>query len=301
MAKFADLFKRTAYISIQNQRQTDMADQEQAPEIPENMWQKCPSCGSIVYTEDVESNLKSCPSCGYYFKMGARERLAIVLDGETFEEWGGEQTVRDPLNFPGYKKKINAQRKRTGLKEGIIIGQGKIFGIETAIGVMDTAFMMGSMGTVLGELVTFLFEEAARRRLPVIIFTCSGGARMQEGILSLMQMAKTAQAVTKLSEAGQPYFAVLTDPTTGGVTASFAMLGDVILAEPGALIGFAGPRVIEQTIGERLPDGFQRAEFQQEHGFVDAIVKREELKNTLRRLLIMHGKEAVECGQRGTE
>ncbi|MBS5415630.1 MAG: acetyl-CoA carboxylase carboxyltransferase subunit beta, partial [Firmicutes bacterium] len=210
-----------------------------------------------------------------------KTRIAMVLDKDTFEEWDAKMDTSDPLNFPGYKNKLERQRSVTNLDEAVVTGKGKILGKDVVIAVMGADFMMGSMGEVVGEKITRAVERATQMRLPIIIFTCSGGARMQEGIVSLMQMAKTSAALKRHDEAGLLYITVLTDPTTGGVTASFAMLGDVILAEPGALIGFAGPRVIEQTIGQKLPEGFQRAEFLLEHGFVDKIVERKKLRKVL--------------------
>jgi len=254
-------------------------------QIPDGLFEKCDKCNEIVYSEDVVSNYYICPNCGMYFRISPRTRLSMILDKESFQEWDKELPVSDPLNFPGYKQKLEHLKVVTNLDEAVITGEGKINDTPVAIGVMASNFLMGSMGEVVGEKLTRMVEKATKRKLPVIIFCCSGGARMQEGIISLMQMAKTAQALKKHDEAGLLYVSVLTDPTTGGVMASFAMLGDVILAEPGALIGFAGPRVIEQTIGQRLPEGFQKAEFLLEHGFVDKIVKRNKLKQTLSMLV----------------
>ena len=257
-------------------------------QAPEGLFQKCNCCGKPVYNEDLIENDYVCPVCGNYFRIRPKTRIAMVLDKDTFEEWDAKMDTSDPLNFPGYKNKLERQRSVTNLDEAVITGKGKILGKDVVIAVMGADFMMGSMGEVVGEKITRAVERATQMRLPIIIFTCSGGARMQEGIVSLMQMAKTSAALKRHDEAGLLYITVLTDPTTGGVTASFAMLGDIILAEPGALIGFAGPRVIEQTIGQKLPEGFQRAEFQLEHGFVDAIVERKDLKITLNRILKMH-------------
>ncbi|WP_033164908.1 acetyl-CoA carboxylase, carboxyltransferase subunit beta [Clostridium sp. KNHs205] len=250
-------------------------------QIPEGLFDKCDKCGEIVYLEDVIQNYFICPVCGGYFRISPRARLSMILDKGSFEEWDVNLPVSDPLNFPGYQDKLNHLRMATGLEDAVITGEGNIDGTRVAIGVMASAFLMGSMGETVGEKITRLVEKATERRLPVVLFCCSGGARMQEGIVSLMQMAKTAQAIKKHDEAGLLYIPVLTDPTTGGVMASFAMLGDIILAEPGALIGFAGPRVIEQTIGQKLPEGFQSAEFLLEHGFVDKVVKRNKLRQTL--------------------
>ena len=254
-------------------------------QVPEGLFQKCSSCGKPVYNEDIIENYYICPYCGSYFRVRPRNRIAMVLDKGTFQEWDERMETSDPLNFPGYKKKLERQKSVTNMDEAVITGKGEIGGKEVVIAVMGADFMMGSMGEVVGEKITRAVERATEMRLPVIIFTCSGGARMQEGIISLMQMAKTSAALRKHDEAGLLYITVLTDPTTGGVTASFAMLGDVILAEPGALVGFAGPRVIEQTIGQKLPEGFQRSEFLLEHGFVDKIVERKNLRKVLNTII----------------
>ncbi len=262
--------------------------EEEKPNVPEGIMTKCPHCGKVIYTKLLARNYKCCDECGYHFKLSAEERLAMLVDEGEFEEFDAELISRDPLSFPGYLEKLQKTRVQTRLSDGIVTGRGKLQGQSAMLGFMDPAFFMGSMGTTIGEKLARLFEQATKEALPVIVFTASGGARMQEGIFSLMQMAKVSGAVAKHSEAGLLYITVLTDPTTGGVTASFAMLGDIILAEPGALIGFAGPRVIEQTIGQKLPEGFQRAEFLLEHGFVDKIVPREVQKQTLSNLLKMH-------------
>lgn len=254
-------------------------------QVPEGLFQKCSSCGKPVYNEDIIENYYICPYCGSYFRVRPRNRIAMVLDKGTFQEWDERMETSDPLNFPGYKKKLERQKSVTNMDEAVITGKGEIGGKEVVIAVMGADFMMGSMGEVVGEKITRAVERATEMRLPVIIFTCSGGARMQEGIISLMQMTKTSAALRKHDEAGLLYITVLTDPTTGGVTASFAMLGDVILAEPGALVGFAGPRVIEQTIGQKLPEGFQRSEFLLEHGFVDKIVERKNLRKVLNTII----------------
>ena len=255
----------------------------QQPE--EGLFQKCEKCNRIVYTEDVIERKHVCPKCGHYFRVAPMERLGMVLDAGSFEEWNKELQTKNPLDFPDYEKKIAKNQQSTGLSEAVVTGKGTIGGVETAIGVMSADFLMGSMGMIVGEKLTRMIERATDEKLPVIIFCCSGGARMQEGMLSLMQMAKTAQALKRHDEAGLLYISVLTDPTTGGVTASFAMLGDVILAEPKALIGFAGPRVIEQTIHQKLPEGFQSAEFLLEHGMIDKIVSRGKMKRFLHYLL----------------
>lgn len=248
----------------------------------------CPKCKAQSSNEVLKRTLSVCPECGSYLRLHVKRRISLVADIRSFKEWDSEFLVANPLDFEGYEEKIMSLNAACNLREAVITGECRIDGVHTAIAVMDSRFMMASMGHVVGEKITKAVERATQMRLPIIIFCCSGGARMQEGIISLMQMAKTSAAIKRHSDAGLLYVSVLTEPTTGGVTASFAMLGDIILAEPGALIGFAGPRVIEQTIGEKLPEGFQRAEFQVEHGFVDAIVKREELKATLASILKMH-------------
>jgi acetyl-CoA carboxylase carboxyl transferase beta subunit len=263
-------------------------NEEERPNVPQGIMTKCPNCGKVIYTKLLIKNFKRCDECGYNFKVSANERIAMILDDGEFLEYDAQMATRDPLSFPGYADKLVKTQAQTGLADGVVTGKGKIDGLSVMIGVMDPAFFMGSMGTTIGEKLTRLFERATKERLPVIIFTASGGARMQEGIFSLMQMAKVSAAVAKHSEAGLLYITVLTDPTTGGVTASFAMLGDILLAEPGALIGFAGPRVIEQTIGQKLPEGFQRAEFLLEHGFIDQIVPRDQMRYVLGTLLKLH-------------
>ena len=260
--------------------------QQPAPEVPETV--TCKICKKELDKKRVVKNKYVCYECGYYFRVRAKNRIKMVADAGSFENWFEEEKTGNPLNFPEYEEKVAATQEKTGLSEGVTIGECTIYGQKTVLGVMDARFMMGSMGHVVGEKITRAMENATEKKLPVILFCGSGGARMQEGIVSLMQMAKTSAAVKRHSDAGLLYVPVLTDPTTGGVTASFAMLGDIILAEPKALIGFAGPRVIEQTIGQKLPEGFQRAEFQLEHGFVDAIVERDDLKMTLYRILKMH-------------
>ena len=253
-------------------------------------WLKCDNCKEILYKEDVKTNLSVCPNCNKHFRLSARRRIMQIVDEGTFEEINENMQTLDPLNFEGYLDKIKVLQEKTNIKEAIKTGFGKIEGQDVAIGVMDGNFMMGSMGSVVGEKVTYLVEEAIKRKLPVILFCASGGARMQEGMISLMQMAKTSSSLARLDEAGLLYISVLTDPTTGGVTASFASLGDIILAEPDSLIGFAGPRVIEQTMKQTLPEGFQKAEFLLEHGFIDKIVERKEMKSVLAKILKMHKK-----------
>lgn len=279
-----DFFKKTPYTSAEIKRakkNKKVKERIGRLQVPEGLFKKCPECANIVYTEDIISNYYSCPHCEHYFRINAKTRLNMILDKGSFKEWDPDLQSKDPLSFPGYKRKLENYQTLTHLNEAIITGEGEIGSLPVAIAVMESEFMMGSMGTVVGEKIVRLTEEATKRKLPLVIFCCSGGARMQEGIFSLMQMAKTSQALKKHSEAGLLYVSVLTDPTTGGVTASFAMLGDVILAEPGALIGFAGPRVIEQTIRQKLPKGFQTSEFLIEHGFVDRIVKRNQIRKIL--------------------
>ena len=258
--------------------------------IPGDKMVKCPKCGQESERRLVAQELSVCPKCGYHFPMGAYYRLSSVLDPGTFRELFEKLPADDPLSFPGYKEKLQAAQRKTGLTEAVVTATGAIGGHKCVVGVLDSRFLMGSMSAAVGEKLTLAINYATRNRLPLILFAASGGARMQEGILSLMQMAKTAAAIERFSEHGGLYISIFTHPTTGGVTASFASLGDVMLAEPGALIGFAGPRVIEQTIGEKLPEGFQTAEYLLEHGFVDAIVPRARLRNTLIRLLKLHGK-----------
>ena len=258
------------------------------PEVPEGLLRKCNKCGGAIIAEDVKKDHYICPKCGGYFRVHARRRIEMVTDEGSFEEWDSDLQGGNPLEYKGYEEKLEKLQEKTGLSEAVITGKAKIDGRETAIGVCDGRFLMASMGEAVGEKIARAVERATEERLPVILFACSGGARMQEGIVSLMQMAKTSAALKHHSDAGLLYISILTDPTTGGVTASFAMLGDVILAEPKALIGFAGPRVIEQTIGQKLPEGFQRAEFLLEHGFLDAIVERPQMKAVLSKILALH-------------
>lgn len=269
------------------------------PEAPEGLLKKCNKCGAAILSEEVINGAYICPKCHGYFRVPAYKRIEMIADEGSFEEWDmdldGMDGPPDPLQFKGYSEKIKKLREQTGLKEAVVTGRVKINGKQAVIGVCDGRFMMASMGYAVGEKITPAVERATNENLPVILFTCSGGARMQEGIISLMQMEKTSAALKRHSDAGLLYVTVLTDPTTGGVTASFAMLGDIIIAEPQALIGFAGPRVIEQTIGEKLPEGFQRAEFLLEHGFVDQIVKRENMKPVLGRILKMHDHVHPDC------
>ena len=258
------------------------------PEVPEGLLRKCNKCGGAIIAEDVKKDHYICPKCGGYFRVHARRRIEMITDEGSFEEWDSDLQGGNPLEYKGYEEKLKKLQEKTGLSEAVVTGKAKIDGREVVIGVCDGRFLMASMGEAVGEKIARAVERATKERLPVILFACSGGARMQEGIVSLMQMAKTSAALKHHSDAGLLYISILTDPTTGGVTASFAMLGDVILAEPKALIGFAGPRVIEQTIGQKLPEGFQRAEFLLEHGFLDAIVERPQMKAVLSKILALH-------------
>ena len=296
MSRLKDLFKKSANVQTQEvQGEEQRQEPEGAPSVPEGLWVKCPKCGELLYKEDVVSHYYICPKCNGYFRIKAKTRIKIVADKGSFTEWCTGLANSNPLDYPEYEEKIAQVQAKTHLEEAVRIGEAKIDGQRVVVGVCDARFLMGSMGHVVGEKITQSFERATQERLPVILFCCSGGARMQEGIISLMQMAKTSAAIKRHSEAGLLYIPVLTDPTTGGVTASFAMLGDIILAEPGALIGFAGPRVIAQTIGQKLPEGFQRSEFLVEHGIIDGIVRRENLKQTLSNLVKLHQRNKGYC------
>ena len=263
-------------------------DRENTPEVPDNLMRKCNACKAAVFVDEVKQNHYICPHCGNYFHMPAYRRIKMIADRKSFVEWDAEMEEQNPLQYRGYEEKLRALQEKTGLNEAVVTGKCTIKGISVALGVCDCRFMMSSMGEVVGEKITRVFERATEEKLPVILYICSGGARMQEGLVSLMQMAKTSMALRKHSDAGLLYVPVLTDPTTGGVTASFAMLGDIILAEPKALIGFAGPRVIEQTIGQKLPKGFQKAEFLLEHGFIDKFVERDDQRIVLADILKLH-------------
>lgn len=254
-------------------------------DIPIGKWVKCDNCKEIIYKDTVRENLSICPNCGHYFRMHINKRIELIADKDTYKRFDINIETSNPLELEDYPKKLRVLKEKTGLEEAVACGTCKINGEKIVLCIMDSGFLMGSMGAVVGEKITYAIEQAINLKLPIVIFCVSGGARMQEGIISLMQMAKTTAALTKLDEAGLLYISVLTDPTYGGVTASFASLGDIILAEPGAMIGFAGQRVISQTIGEALPDGFQTAEFLLEHGFIDKIVERKDLKDTIYRLI----------------
>ena len=280
-----DLF---SFRKPKNELETLPNEQLNTPFVPEEMWIKCPKCNTMLLTTDMEENFHVCTKCNHHFRMNAKQRIEMLSDADTFVEQDADLESRNILDFPGYEAKLEKARAKGG-KESVICGQCKIGGIDAELCTMDSDFMMGSMGTVTGEKITRAFEYATENRLPIIVCTVSGGARMQEGILSLMQMAKTSGAAKRHSDAGLLYITILTDPTTGGVTASFAMEGDVILAEPDTLIAFAGPRVIEQTIRQKLPKDFQSSEFLLQKGFVDAVVSRNNLKNTVVKLLKIHG------------
>ncbi|MGN0250618.1 MAG: acetyl-CoA carboxylase carboxyltransferase subunit alpha [Oliverpabstia sp.] len=290
MAKLKHMFKKTAALfgDRENNSENSGRDNKKEPSVPEGLWLKCPKCGEMVYREDIKNNSYVCPKCEGYFRIKTKTRIRMVADAGSFEEWFCDIEQKNPLDYPEYEEKLAGLQEKTKLKEAVTTGVCTVNGIRTVLGVCDARFLMGSMGYVVGEKITRAFERAVEEKLPVVLFCSSGGARMQEGIISLMQMAKTSAAIKKHSEAGLFYLPILTDPTTGGVTASFAMLGDVILAEPGALIGFAGPRVIAQTIGQKLPEGFQRAEFLVEKGIIDGIVERKDLKDTISHLLEVH-------------
>ena len=265
-----------------------------APDVPSEMCTSCPGCRAMLFTSDLSENDNVCPKCGHHFRINARQRISMITDEGSFVELDGDMRSKNVIGFPNYDKKLKHAYLDSAEKEGVVCGTATIHGWPCCLFVMEPYFMMGSMGTVVGEKITRLFEYATEHSLPVVGFTVSGGARMQEGILSLMQMAKTSAAVRRHSDAGNFYLTVLTDPTTGGVTASFAMDGDVIMAEPGATIGFAGARVIEQTIRKKLPAGFQKAEFLLEHGFVDIIVPRTQQRETIAKLLKLHRKGAAQ-------
>jgi acetyl-CoA carboxylase carboxyl transferase subunit beta len=261
---------------------------QQKKEIPDGLWTKCESCGEIIYVKELEKNLWVCHRCNFHFRIKSKDYIELLLDQGKLEEYDNNLISTDPLKFKDSKKypdRIRDSRRKTGLNDAVIVGIGKIEGKEVSFGVMDFGFIGGSMGSVVGEKVTRAIERSLERKIPLVIVSCSGGARMQEGILSLMQMAKTSGLLAKLYDANIPFISVLTNPTTAGVMASYASLGDVIIAEPKALLGFAGPRVIQQTIGQELPPGFQSSEFFLEHGFLDKIVERKDLKKTVSLLL----------------
>jgi len=281
---FNDLFKKSKYGTVKNTKVT----LEEKPNIPSGMWVKCDKCSGIIYNDDLVSNCHVCPSCNNHLRITAEARINVFFDKGSFKKLSEEIQTQNPLEFEGYEKKLENNRTNTNSSEAVVTGTATINGIEVAAGVMDSYFMMGSMGTTVGERLTRIIEYATMHKLPLIIFTTSGGARMQEGIYSLMQMAKVSAAIGRHDDAGLLYITVLTNPTTGGVTASFAMEGDIILSEPNALIGFAGRRVIENTIKESLPDDFQKAEFLLKKGFIDAIIDRRHLRKEIYNILSIH-------------
>lgn len=286
-----DLF---TFMKPKNELESSDEKDVKKPFVPDEMWEKCPECGTLLLTTDIEENLRVCSKCNHHFRLNARDRINMTADKDTFVEMDADFESTNIIDFPDYDEKLEKNKKKSGEKESVICGTCKLGGIDIVIVSMNSEFMMGSMGTVTGDKITRAFEYATEHKLPIVVFTVSGGARMQEGILSLMQMAKTSGAVKMHSDAGLLYITVLTDPTSGGVTASFAMEGDIILAEPKALIAFAGPRVIEQTIRQKLPKDFQTAEFVLQKGFVDKVVDRRYLKETLTHLLKIHNYGEVE-------
>ncbi|AHF06554.1 acetyl-CoA carboxylase, carboxyltransferase subunit beta [Desulfitobacterium metallireducens] len=291
---FKDIFHKTKYVTIQstepvqNQPQKSSVTASSRKEIPDGVWVKCPECGETLYKKAVSENLEVCPLCSYHFRITSRERLESIADPGSFEEWDVEIHTNNPLEFPGYEEKLAKAEESTDQTESVLTGRVTVEGLPVVLALNEGNFMMGSMGSVTGEKITRAIERAIDLRLPVIIFSTSGGARMQEGILSLYQMAKTSAALSRLSENHLLYISVMTDPTFGGVTASYASLGDIQIAEPGALIGFTGPRVIKQTMRQELPPGAQTAEFNQEHGLIDLVVERSQMRSVLARLLRYH-------------
>lgn len=274
--------KESKYVTI------SLDDNFKENSVDDKFWIYCKGCDKHVFRKNIEENLNICPSCSCHYKFKARDRIDLLIDKGSFVEFNSNIETQDPLNFPNYKEKLEKYKESTNESEAVITGYGRVNGIKTVISVMNPDFMMGSMGSIVGDKITYSIEYAAKNNLPVIICSASGGARMQEGMVSLMQMAKTSQALSKLEEKALPYISILTDPTTGGVTASFAMLGDIIISEPNTLIGFAGPRVIEQTINQKLPEGFQTSEFLLENGFIDMIVDRKRMKEVLYKILSIH-------------
>ncbi|WP_408955008.1 acetyl-CoA carboxylase, carboxyltransferase subunit beta [Natroniella sp. ANB-PHB2] len=290
-----DLFGgKSKYVTVERKNRSEEKKNEHKgdsdkKEMPDDLWTKCKSCKQIIFNKKLAQSLKICPECGSYFRLTATERLFLLTDDDKFEEYDAELQVENPLDFPDYKEKIDKYQEQTGLKEAVITGIGEINGWQTSLAVIDSRFLMGSMNSVVGEKITRAIERALQKGLPLVIVSGGGGgARMYEGMLSLMQMAKTSAALKKLDQAGGLFISVLTDPTYGGISASFASLGDINLAEPQAKIGFAGPRVIKQTINRDLPDGFQTSEFLLEHGMIDKVVERADLKNVITRIIDIH-------------
>ncbi|UZP04500.1 acetyl-CoA carboxylase carboxyltransferase subunit beta [Clostridium botulinum] len=283
-----DLFKKSKYATV-NPSAYKSKVVEEKPNIPSGMWTKCSNCNSMIYYEDLENNKYVCTKCNQHFRISPKERIKQIFDKDTFKEMWKSLKTNNPIDFENYEEKINKSQRNTGSKEAVVTGVGRINDLEVACAIMDSFFMMGSMGTVVGEKITRIVEYATENNLPILIFTASGGARMQEGIFSLMQMAKISAALARHDKKGLLYITILTDPTTGGVTASFAMEGDIILSEPNTLVGFAGRRVIENTINETLPESFQKSEFLLEKGFIDSIVERKNMRAYLYKILILHG------------
>ncbi len=294
---FKDIFRKTKYVTIQSAPSQKRSPSEPSPqeppviskrELPDGLWVKCPKCGEVLFTKNIEENARVCTTCEYHFRISARARLKLLVDENSFEEWDSEMISEDPMEFPGYKDKLLEAQEKSEMMEGVLTGRAAIEGVPVVLAFNEANFMMGSMGSVVGEKIVRAIERAIDLRLPVVIFSTSGGARMQEGILSLYQMAKTSAALGRLADEHLLYISVLTDPTFGGVTASYASLGDILIAEPNALIGFTGPRVIKQTMRQELPVGAQTAEFNQEHGLIDLIVERTQMRSALARLLLYH-------------
>ncbi len=277
-----DFFRKPKYVTVKSTQPSVKKD------IPEGLWLKCDKCGEILYVKELGKNLKVCSRCAFHFRLNAKERIDITVDEGSFKEFNQEIGAENPLDFPNYAEKLEKALVTTGIKEAVVTGEATINGNPVVVAVMDSNFIMGSMSSMVGEKITLAIEKSIEKRLPLVIFSASGGARMQEGIVSLMQMAKTSAALHKLSKEGLLFVSVLTDPTTGGVTASFASLGDINIAEPNVTIGFAGPRVIEQTIKQKLPEGFQKAEFLLKHGLLDKVVPRKELKDVLGKIFELH-------------
>lgn len=283
---------RDIFMKNKKKRPITIPSDDAKNDVPEGIMTKCPQCKNIIVTKDLMKTLKVCPKCDHHLKMTAVERVACLFDEGTFESIDNHLKTENPLQFPAYMEKIESDAKKTGLNEAVLTGTGKIDGYEVAVAIMDAHFRMGSMGSVVGEKITRAIEKATMLGIPMIIFSASGGARMQEGVLSLMQMAKTSVALNRHSTKGLLYISVMTYPTTGGVSASFASVGDINIAEPKALIGFAGRRVIEQTVREKLPEDFQTAEFLLDHGQLDAVIHRSELKSSIAKIVRLHAKEA---------
>ncbi|WP_018249121.1 acetyl-CoA carboxylase, carboxyltransferase subunit beta [Orenia marismortui] len=288
-----DFFGKSKYVTVerkgQSVRKDNRKNKEDRREMPDDLWTKCKECKDIIFNKKLAESLKVCPNCGYHFRLTATERLSLLVDENNFEEYDVDLEAANPLDFPNYEKKVKKYQKRTGLKDAVISGIGSIDGHAVSLAALDSRFLMGSMNSVVGEKLTLAIERAIDQEIPLVIVAGGGGgARMYEGMLSLMQMAKTSAALKRLDQAGELFVSILTDPTYGGISASFASLGDINIAEPGAKIGFAGPRVIKQTINRDLPEGFQTAEFLLEHGMIDKVVKRSNLKATLAKILDIH-------------